>query len=137
LRHHVLEVAGGHALGVESHDLVVEAGRATLVLGDAFRRDGGIAVARGVAGDLAAVALDGLRRGAVAAVGNRFGGCRSSFGDGHGWGLQVFQLGVEQAFEGGRHELSEQSVEVIDGASLGRDLLGRLFSSGFDGRIHA
>jgi hypothetical protein len=68
---HVLNVSRGHALGVEGQDLLVEASDPPLVLGDAFRLEGPVAVAWAVEGDRPERALNGLPGGAVAAVGHR------------------------------------------------------------------
>ena len=65
---HVLDVARGHALGVQGEDLFIEAGEPALMLGDQLRLEGAVAVAGRVEGEFAQFAADGLLRVAVAAV---------------------------------------------------------------------
>src|SRR5262249_4959810 len=65
---HVLDVARGQAVGVQSQDLVVEAAQAALVLADELWLEGAVAVARDVEANLAELALDGFLGVAVAAV---------------------------------------------------------------------
>ena len=68
LTHDLLDVAGGHPLGVQGQDLLVEARHAPLVLADQLRLERAVAIAGRGDGQLAQVALHRLLRTPVATV---------------------------------------------------------------------
>jgi len=137
-----LDVPRGHPLGVQRQDFFVEARHAPLVLGDQLRLERAVAIARRGERQLALVALHGLLRPPVAAVGRALGrgrlvGCRRSL-DGRRFGLRGrgwpaaemhVHLGVEHPLQGGLHHQPHQAVEVLDRRGLTSHFIGELLRS--------
>ena len=46
-------------------------------------------------------------------------------------------LGVEHPFESGFHQHLEQTIDVVEGLSLGGEFAGELFGLEFEDSIHA
>src|SRR5205814_8934850 len=66
--HDLLDVAGGHPLGIQGHDLFIETWHTPLVLGNQHRLERPVPIAGGVDGQSPEVSLHGLRRFAVATI---------------------------------------------------------------------
>src|SRR5205085_3004003 len=94
-----------HAARVERDDLLIEAVEAGLVLLDELRLELRVAITRHVNLDLAALAAQGLRGGAVARVARRVSTQRVLF-----VAEVVSQLAVQGAFNQGFGELLQQPV---------------------------
>ena len=72
----ILNVAGGHALGIEGEDFFVKARDAPLMLPDQLRLEGAVTIAWGGDSQLAEIALHRLPRVAVPTVRRTFAGLR-------------------------------------------------------------
>ena len=101
-----LDLAHAHAAGVHRDDLVVEAGKAPLVLGDQLRIEGGQPIARDLQLDLAGVGQNRLAAIAVAAVAG-------------------FTLRVEMMVHLGiQRPLGQRLLQLVEQAILGEGGLG-------------
>ena len=86
-----LNLAHGHATGVQRDDLVVKAAPAGLVLGDELRLEAAVAVSGHLDRQFAEIAYEGLLAFAVAGVATGVGNCLVALV------TQVFgQLGVQR-----------------------------------------
>ena len=101
------DLAGAHAAGVHRDDLVVEARKAALVLGDQLRIKARLAVARHLQLDLAGVGDDPLFAIAVSPIARLLAG------------EMMVHLGVENPFGQGLLQIVDQPVGVEDRLWIG------------------
>ena len=105
-----MDLADGHAAGVERQHLVVEAGEPALVLPDQARLKGALAIARDLNRDRAVVRPDGFAARAVAVIGR-------------GVGLRATrrvpemrrQLAAQRALDERFLETADRGIELVDG----------------------
>ncbi len=97
-----LDLAHAHATRIQRHDLLIEAGKAPLVLGDQLRIEGREAIARHRDAQLAAVGEQRLLAVAVAAVGPALGRLAVEM---------VVHLGVQRP-------LRQRTFQLVDEAIL-------------------
>ncbi len=100
-----LNVAGGHAPGVEGNDLVIETGEAALTFGEDDRFEGGVPVAGNGHIKVAELALDALFVAAVAGIGGLLLGGRVFL-----VAEMIGHLGLHRPFKKLFGELLEQPV---------------------------
>ena len=101
----LFDLAGRQAARIQRENLIVEAFKASLVLGDDLRLEGGVAVARHGNGEGAEVAFEGLGGLAVAGV-----AAFVAFGVVLGVAEVMGEFGLHGAFEQGFGELLEQAI---------------------------
>lgn len=98
---------GAHTTGVHRHDLVVEAGKAALVLGDELRIERRLSVARDIQFDPAGLGRHCLTAIAVAAVAGLIAR------------QMMIHLGVQRPLGQGLLQIVEQAIGVKGGLGIG------------------